>query len=237
MANSVTDNSGAVTDNPGKMRYEIHEGAEVAGFISYGREGKVIILLHTETDPRFRGGGLAGCLVRAGLDDARKRGSPCCPSARSSGTGSRATASTPIWSRAAPRRVRPVTTAAPGGRRQHPAQERPGVRTRDPDDVLGRALGDHPTAARAALGSHVDDPVRGLDDIQVVLDDDHGVALVDQRVQHAEQLGDVLEVQAGRGLVEDVDRPAGRALLQFGGELDPLRLAAGQRGAGCPSRT
>ncbi len=85
MANSVTDNSGAVTDNPGKMRYEIHEGAEVAGFISYGREGKVIIFLHTETDPRFRGGGLAGCLVRAGLDDARKRGLavlPFCPFVR-----------------------------------------------------------------------------------------------------------------------------------------------------------
>ena len=42
-------------------------------------------------------------------------------------------------------------------------------------------------------------------------------------------LRDVLEVQAGRRLVEDVDRAAGRALLQLGGQLDPLRLAAGQR--------
>ena len=54
------------------------------------------------------------------------------------------------------------------------------------------------------------------------------VALVDQRLQHAEQLADVLEVQAGRRLVEDVDGAAGRALLQLGGELDPLRLTAGQ---------
>ena len=38
---------------------------------------------------------------------------------------------------------------------------------------------------------------------------------VDQRLQHAEQLADVLEVQAGGRLVEDVDRAAGGALLQL----------------------
>ena len=47
-------------------------------------------------------------------------------------------------------------------------------------------------------------------------------------LQHAEQLADVLEVQAGGRLVEHVDGAAGRALLQLGGELDALRLAAGQ---------
>ena len=52
---------------------------------------------------------------------------------------------------------------------------------------------------------------------------------VDQPAEHAEQLADVLEVQAGGRLVEDVEGAAGRALLQLGGELDPLRLAAGQR--------
>ena len=39
-------------------------------------------------------------------------------------------------------------------------------------------------------------------------------------------------MQPGGGLVEDVDGPPGRALLQFGGQLDPLRLAAGQRRGG-----
>ena len=47
-------------------------------------------------------------------------------------------------------------------------------------DLLRGALGDHPAAAGAALGTHVDDPVRGLDDVEVVLDDDDRVALVDQ---------------------------------------------------------
>ena len=35
-------------------------------------------------------------------------------------------------------------------------------------------------------------------------------------LQHAEQLADVLEVQAGGRLVEDVDGAAGGALLQLG---------------------
>ena len=50
-----------------------------------------------------------------------------------------------------------------------------------------------------------------------------------RRCEHAEQLPDVVEVQAGRRLVEQVERPPGRALGQLLRELDPLRLAAGER--------
>jgi hypothetical protein len=67
-------------------------------------------------------------------------------------------------------------------------------------------------AAVAAFGAHVDEPVGGLDDVEVVLDDDHGVAVVAQAVEHAEQHLDVGEVQAGGGLVEDVEGAAGVAL-------------------------
>ena len=64
---------------------------------------------------------------------------------------------------------------------------------------------------RTALGAHVDDPVRGLDDIQVVLDDDHRIAFVHQAVDDLEQLADVLEMQTGCRLVENVDvRPVER---------------------------
>jgi hypothetical protein len=61
-------------------------------------------------------------------------------------------------------------------------------------------------AAVAAFGAEVDDPVGGLDDFEIVLDHDDRVALVDQLVQHFEQLGDVVEMQAGGRLVEDVER-------------------------------
>ena len=63
-----------------------------------------------------------------------------------------------------------------------------------------------------------------------MLDDDHGVALVDQSLKHPEQLADVLEVQPGGRFIQDVDGPAGGATLQLGGELDALGLTAGERG-------
>ena len=96
-------------------------------------------------------------------------------------------------------------------------------------DLLGRALGDDPAAAIAALRSEVDDPVGRLDDVEVVLDDEDRVAAVDQPMEDLEQLLDVGEVEPGRRLVEDVQGPPGRPPRQLGRELDPLRLAARQR--------
>ena len=68
---------------------------------------------------------------------------------------------------------------------EHRREVLPGVARRRLRDVLGRALGDDAAAAGAALGAEVDDPVGGLDDVEVVLDHDHGVAVVAQPVQHA----------------------------------------------------
>ena len=73
-----------VTDNPSTSRYELHVGAELAGFVQYRlrRGDAVISLVHTQVDPAFEGQGLAGRLARFGLDDARSRGLavlPFCP--------------------------------------------------------------------------------------------------------------------------------------------------------------
>jgi hypothetical protein len=57
----------------------------------------------------------------------------------------------------------------------------------------------------------------------------HRVAVVDQLVQHFEQLRHVVEMQAGGRLVEDIERAAGGAARQFLGQLHALRLAARQR--------
>jgi hypothetical protein len=69
-----------------------------------------------------------------------------------------------------------------------------------------------------------------------VLDDDDGVARVAQLVQHLEQQVDVGKVQAGGGLVQDVERAAGVALGQLQRQLDALRLAARQRGGALAQR-
>ena len=50
-----------------------------------------------------------------------------------------------------------------------------------------------------------------------------------RRDEDLEQARDVVEVEAGRRLVEDVEGLAGRPLRQLGGQLDALRLAAGER--------
>ncbi len=104
-----------------------------------------------------------------------------------------------------------------------------GRRSGDLGHGLRRARGDDPTAAEAARRSEVDDPVGRLDHVEVVLDHEHRVALLDEPVEDLEQLLDVGEVETGRRLVEQVERPAGRPPAELGRELDPLGLAARQR--------
>lgn len=74
----------AVTDNPSASRYELHLGAELAGFVEYKlrQHDTVISLVHTEVLDAFQGKGLATHLARFSLDDARGRGLavlPFCP--------------------------------------------------------------------------------------------------------------------------------------------------------------
>src|SRR3546814_1873226 len=80
----------------------------------------------------------------------------------------------------------------------------------------------------AAFRAQVDDPVGRLDDLQIVFDDDYRVALLDEGVEDFEELAHVLEVEAGGGLVEDVESLPRRPARQFLGELDALGFAAAQ---------
>ena len=83
-------------------------------------------------------------------------------------------------------------------------------------------------AAVAPLGAQVDDVVSAFDDIQIVLDDHHGVALVHQLLQNIQQPPHIVGVEAGGGLVQDIDGPAGGDLAQLCSQLHPLGLAAGE---------
>ena len=84
----------------------------------------------------------------------------------------------------------------------------------------------------SAFGTHVDDVVGKLDDVEVVLDDDDGVALVDESVEHLHEGADVLEVESCGGLVEDVEGATGVLLCEFGGEFHALALSARKSGGG-----
>lgn len=61
-------------------------------------------------------------------------------------------------------------------------------------DLLGGAGGDDEAAVFAAGGTHVDDVIGTLHYVEVVLDDEHGVAFVHEAVEHVEQHFDVLEM-------------------------------------------
>ena len=82
----------------------------------------------------------------------------------------------------------------------------------------------------AALGAEVDDPVGRLDHVEVVLDDEHRVARVDQPLQHARAAG-ARPRSAGRWSARRGCRGCGRStrLPSSVDELHPLRLAARQR--------
>lgn len=70
------------TQNEDKSRFEIHIGGELAGFVLYRRQGKLLDLIHTEVGERFQGHGAAGELARFSLDTARAQGLdvlPSCP--------------------------------------------------------------------------------------------------------------------------------------------------------------
>ena len=65
-----------------RSRYEGRVDGQVVTVLDFVRQGDVLTLTHTGTDPAFRGRGLASTVTGAALDDVRSRGekvSPSCP--------------------------------------------------------------------------------------------------------------------------------------------------------------
>ena len=65
-----------------------------------------------------------------------------------------------------------------------------------------------------------------------MLDHQNRVARIDQALQHVEQLTNILKMEAGCGLVQNVERLACLATMKLLGELHALRLAARKRRSG-----
>src|SRR4051812_24995791 len=71
-----------VRDDPGRHRYEVFVDDELAGFTAYRSAPGRLVFVHTEVADRYEGHGVGSALVRAELDDARRRGlrvTPQCP--------------------------------------------------------------------------------------------------------------------------------------------------------------
>ena len=79
-----------------------------------------------------------------------------------------------------------------------------------------------------ALGTEVDDPIGAATHVEVVLDHQDRIPLVDKPLLHIHQLVDVVEAQAGCGLIDQIEGLAGGPFRQFGRQLDPLGLTTGE---------
>jgi predicted GNAT family acetyltransferase len=79
-----TDTGLIVEHDADHSRYRIRDGADHLGLIDYRlrSDGAVLAMTHTEVRPDRQGGGVAGILAKAALDDVRARAlhvDPVCP--------------------------------------------------------------------------------------------------------------------------------------------------------------
>ena len=70
---------------------------------------------------------------------------------------------------------------------------------------LGGSLEDDVAARCAAAGTELDEPVAGLQHLDVVFDEEDGVARLHHRVKEVEDALDVARVETVGGLVHDED--------------------------------
>ncbi len=61
-----------------------------------------------------------------------------------------------------------------------------------------------------------------------MFDDDNRIAALRKSSEDRDELVDIREMQAGRGFIENIDRPPGAPARELGRELDALSLAAGE---------
>ena len=67
-------------------------------------------------------------------------------------------------------------------------------------------MGDDFAAAIAGFGAEIEDPVGFGGDGHVVLDDDDGVAFIDEAMEDVDEALDVFEVEADGGLFDQIER-------------------------------
>lgn len=94
------------------------------------------------------------------------------------------------------------------------------------DDFFGSALGNDFSSIGTSTGAEVDDPIGGGDDVHVVLNDDEGISGIDEVVEDLKEHGDVRDMEAGGGLIEDEQAACAGARGEELAEFQTLRLAA-----------
>jgi hypothetical protein len=73
-------------------------------------------------------------------------------------------------------------------------------------NLLRRPFCDQLATTITTIWPEIDHPIRGLDDIKVVLDHDDAVSAINESVQHLKEALNIGEVQTGGRLIQDVRR-------------------------------
>ena len=102
-------------------------------------------------------------------------------------------------------------------------------------DLVYRTCSDHVTAARSGNGAHLDQIVGFRQHTCIVVDNNHGVAVIHQIAHHAHQAVDIGRMQADRRLVQHI-KHARRSVAHHAGKLHTLALTRRERGTGAIER-
>src|SRR5208337_3721665 len=115
---------------------------------------------------------------------------------------------------------------------EHTREVPPGVRLGIARHLFGCAGGDDLAALVAAFRAEIDEPVRGLDDVEIVFDDQKRGARFQELAESGQQLGDIVKMESCGGFIKNVEDAAVFRARKVGGEFEALRFAAGKRGGG-----
>src|SRR5260370_36895925 len=74
--------------------------------------------------------------------------------------------------------------------------------------LLGRALSNNAASGFAAFRAKIDDPIGLFNYVEMVLDDEHGIAKVHEAIKDVKELFYIVKMQASGGLVQDIKRAA-----------------------------
>src|SRR6266404_598577 len=102
---------------------------------------------------------------------------------------------------------------------------------RHPCDRFRRPLRYNLSASFPSFRAEIDDPVRGFNDVEIVLDDEQRIPRGAQLEKYFQQFRHIMKVEAGGGFVENIERAASGFAAQFRRELHALRLTTAQSGA------
>jgi hypothetical protein len=93
-------------------------------------------------------------------------------------------------------------------------------------DFFRRSRRNYLPTTFTAIRPKVNDPITGLHDIEVMFNDDHGVAFVSKLVQDIDEFGDIAKRETSRWFIENVNRVFVGHASPFTGQFHSLCFAS-----------